>query len=34
VVGWHEAFDELYKTRLLEPGDQDKSDYRALQPFG
>jgi glutathione S-transferase len=34
VVGWNEAFDELYKTRLLEPGDQDKSDYRALQPFG
>ena len=23
-----------YKTRLLEPGDQDKQDYRALQPFG
>src|SRR5262245_4189798 len=23
-----------YKTRLLEQGDQDKSDYRALQPFG
>jgi glutathione S-transferase len=23
-----------YKTRLLELGDQDKSDYRALQPFG
>ena len=23
-----------YKTRLLEPGDQDKPDYRALQPFG
>jgi glutathione S-transferase len=23
-----------YKTRLLEMGDQDKSDYRALQPFG
>ena len=22
------------KTRLLELGDQDKSDYRALQPFG
>jgi glutathione S-transferase len=23
-----------YQTRLLEQGDQDKSDYRALQPFG
>ena len=23
-----------YKTRLLEMGDQDKPDYRALQPFG
>jgi glutathione S-transferase len=23
-----------YKTRLLEQGDQDKDDYRALQPFG
>jgi glutathione S-transferase len=23
-----------YKTRLLEQGDQDKSDYRELQPFG
>jgi glutathione S-transferase len=23
-----------YKTRLLEPGDKDKPDYRALQPFG
>jgi len=23
-----------YKTRLLQQGDQDKSDYRALQPFG
>ena len=23
-----------YKTRLLERGDQDKPDYRALQPFG
>src|SRR5262245_59406734 len=23
-----------YKTRLLEQGDQDRSDYRALQPFG
>lgn len=23
-----------YQTRLLELGDQDKSDYRALQPFG
>ncbi|MGH8313635.1 MAG: glutathione S-transferase family protein, partial [Steroidobacterales bacterium] len=23
-----------YKTRLLEMGDQDKSEYRALQPFG
>ena len=23
-----------YKTRLLEEGDQDKPDYRALQPFG
>src|SRR5256886_6297275 len=25
---------EPYKTRLLELGDQDKPDYRALQPFG
>lgn len=23
-----------YRTRLLEQGDQDKDDYRALQPFG
>ncbi|MET0182742.1 MAG: glutathione S-transferase family protein [Caulobacterales bacterium] len=23
-----------YKTQLLEQGDQDKPDYRALQPFG
>ena len=23
-----------YQTRLLEMGDQDKSDYRTLQPFG
>jgi glutathione S-transferase len=23
-----------YRTRLLEQGDQDKSDYRSLQPFG
>jgi glutathione S-transferase len=23
-----------YKTRLLAQGDQDKPDYRALQPFG
>jgi glutathione S-transferase len=23
-----------YRTRLLERGDQDKPDYRALQPFG
>src|SRR4051812_7649171 len=23
-----------YRTRLLEHGDQDKPDYRALQPFG
>ena len=23
-----------YKTHLLEPGDQDKPEYRALQPFG
>ena len=23
-----------YKTHLLEQGDQDKQDYRALQPFG
>jgi glutathione S-transferase len=23
-----------YRTRLLQQGDQDKSDYRALQPFG
>lgn len=31
------ALDEAglpYKTRLLEQGDQDKPDYRALQPFG
>jgi glutathione S-transferase len=24
----------LYRTRLLQLGDQDKPDYRALQPFG
>lgn len=24
----------VYKTRLLEQGDQDKPDYRAIQPFG
>src|SRR5262245_65609914 len=23
-----------YRTRLLEQGDQNKPDYRALQPFG
>ncbi len=23
-----------YQTRLLKPGDQDKPEYRALQPFG
>jgi len=23
-----------YETRLLEQGDQDKADYRAMQPFG
>jgi len=23
-----------YRTRLLEQGDQDKPEYRALQPFG
>lgn len=23
-----------YRTRLLEPGDQDEPEYRALQPFG
>jgi glutathione S-transferase len=23
-----------YRTRLLEPGDQDQPEYRALQPFG
>src|ERR671923_3107287 len=23
-----------YRTRLLDQGDQDKADYRALQPFG
>jgi len=23
-----------YRTRLLEQGDQDKPDYRSLQPFG
>jgi glutathione S-transferase len=23
-----------YRTRLLEPGDQDTAEYRALQPFG
>ncbi len=34
-VRW--ALEEVglpYKTRLLEPGDQDKPEYRALQPFG
>jgi glutathione S-transferase len=34
-VRW--ALDEAglpYTTRLLEQGDQDKPDYRALQPFG
>ncbi|HUJ97347.1 MAG TPA: glutathione S-transferase family protein [Stellaceae bacterium] len=34
-VRW--ALEEVglpYKTRLLELGDQDKPDYRALQPFG
>jgi glutathione S-transferase len=29
-----EEADLPYKTRLLEQGDQDKPDYRALQPFG
>jgi glutathione S-transferase len=29
-----EEAGQLYKTRLLEQGDQDKPDYRALQPFG
>src|SRR5205807_8366100 len=31
------ALDEAglpYRTRLLEQGDQDKPDYRALRPFG
>lgn len=34
-VRW--ALEEVglpYRTRLLEMGDQDKPDYRALQPFG
>jgi glutathione S-transferase len=34
-VRW--ALEEVglpYKTRLLEQGDQDKPEYRALQPFG
>src|SRR5256885_12509467 len=34
-AGW--ALEEAglpYRTRLLEQGDQDKPDYRALQPFG
>jgi glutathione S-transferase len=25
---------QRFKTRLLEQGDRDKPDYRALQPFG
>src|ERR1700704_3949424 len=29
-----EEADLPYRTRLLELGDQDKPDYRALQPFG
>lgn len=29
-----EEADLPYRTRLLEQGDQDKPDYRALQPFG
>ena len=34
-VRW--ALEEVglpYRTRLLEQGDQDKPEYRALQPFG
>ncbi|HEY3777647.1 MAG TPA: glutathione S-transferase family protein [Rhizomicrobium sp.] len=34
-VRWALEEAELpYRTRLLERGDQDKPDYRALQPFG
>ena len=34
-VRWALEEAELpYRTRLLEQGDQDKPDYRALQPFG
>jgi glutathione S-transferase len=34
-VRWALEEAELpYRTRLLELGDQDKPDYRALQPFG
>jgi glutathione S-transferase len=29
-----EEADLPYRTRLLEQGDQDKAEYRALQPFG
>jgi glutathione S-transferase len=29
-----EEADLSYQTRLLEQGDQDKPEYRALQPFG
>ncbi len=29
-----EEAGQTYQTRLLEQGDQDKADYRAMQPFG
>jgi glutathione S-transferase len=29
-----EEAGQRYQTRLLEQGDQDKADYRAMQPFG
>jgi glutathione S-transferase len=29
-----EEAGQAYRTRLLEQGDQNKDDYRALQPFG
>jgi len=29
-----EEAGQPYQTRLLEQGDQDKADYRAMQPFG
>jgi glutathione S-transferase len=29
-----EEAGQPYRTRLLEQGDQDKADYRAMQPFG